>query len=58
MMSFLDNELFTVEQRLEAAKMMIAIQDESIIALEKLLEYERSTKAWAVDQEGIQRMGL
>lgn len=57
-MDFLDNEFFTVEQRLEAAKMMIANRDESIIALEKLLDYERSTKNWAIDQEGIQRIGL
>ena len=57
-MDFLDNEFFTVEQRLEAAKMMIANRDESIIALEKLLDYERSTKSWTIDQEGIQRIGL
>jgi hypothetical protein len=58
MSEFFDNEEYTIETRLEAAKMIIEMRDRYIISLEKQLDYERSTKNWAADQEGIQRMGL
>ena len=55
---FLDDEDYTIEARLEAAKMIIEKHDEYIAELTKLLDRERSNNAWEAEEEGFQRMGL
>jgi hypothetical protein len=58
MNEFLDNEEYTIKDRLEAAKMIIEIRDKYIEELTSQLDRERSNKAWAAEEEGFQRMGL
>ncbi len=58
MNEFLDNEEYTIEDRLEAAKMIIEIRDKYIEELTSQLDRERSNKAWVAEEEGFQRMGL
>ena len=58
MNEFLDDEEYTIEAQLKAAKMIIEIRDKYIAELTRQLDNERSNKAWVADQEGFQRMGL
>ena len=58
MSKFLDDEEYTIETRLEAAKMIIEIRDKYIEELLKQLDSEQAIKNWSSDQESSQRMGL
>ena len=58
MNEFLDDEEYTIEARLKAAKMIIEIRDKYIAELTRQLDDERSNKAWVADQDGFKRMGL
>ena len=54
----LEVEEYTIEARLDAAKIIIEMRDKYIAELTRQLDDERSNRAWAADQDGFKRMGL
>lgn len=57
MNTLLDDETYTIEARLEAAKILIEMKDKQIKHLEDLLFENRSTQAW-IDQDTYSKTGL
>lgn len=49
MNTLLDDETYTIEARLEAAKILLEMKDKQIKQLEDMLAENRSTQAW-IDQ--------
>jgi hypothetical protein len=58
MNNILDDQSYSVEERLEMAKVMLEMKDREIQRLVSRLNQEKSTRDWIQDQASIQRMGL
>ena len=58
MNDILNNESYSVEERLEMAKVMIEMKDREIQRITARLDHEKSTRDWIQDQSGDKRMGL
>ena len=54
----LDDESYSVEDRLEMAKEMLKLKDMQINQLEYALDKFESAESWKMDQAGYKRMGL
>ena len=58
MNELLDNEAYSLEERLEMAKVLLAMQDKCIANLTKKLDDLNANRGWTQDQQSIHRMGL
>lgn len=56
--TILNDESYSVEERLEMAKVLLEMEDELIQRLSRKLNDEKSMKDWDQDQSGYNRMGL
>ena len=56
--TILNDESYSVEERLEMAKIMLEMNDKEIQRLSRKLNDEKSMKDWVQDQSGYNRMGL
>ena len=54
----LDDETYSFEERLEMAKIFLALNETKITDLKVQLDNEKSTRAWIQDQSSNYRMGL
>ena len=54
----LNDESWSIEDRFEMAKILLAIQVEENAKLTKQIDELRSEASWIQDQTGYQRMGL
>lgn len=54
----LDDETYSFEERLEMAKIFLALNETKITDLKAQLDNEKSTRAWIQDQSSNYRMGL
>lgn len=57
-MDILDDVKFSIEERLQMAKELLAIKDTQIKKLEDNLDKLRTEHSWTIDQNGYHRMGL
>ncbi len=56
--TILNDESYSVEERLEMAKVLLEMKDKEIQRLSRKLNDEKSMKDWIQDQSGYNRMGL
>ena len=58
MNEILDNPAYSLEERLEMAKVLLAMQYKCIANLTKKLDDINTSRGWDYDQNSIHRMGL
>lgn len=58
MTSVVNNESFSIEERLEIALALLELKELEIVQLKSQLDTLKSDRGWEIEQAGYQRMGL
>jgi hypothetical protein len=53
-----EDETYSIDERLEAAKILLSMKDKEIAKLKERLSKVECDRDWTIDQAGYHRMGL